>query len=278
MPSLTMRTIRLNLLLGLALACYLVTCFALSTFAQQSRDSVTSLVGASPTPLENESAIAPRPTAQPRDLTASVFDLETTLAEEAKAHREFLTSTIEQLKWFVGIILIVGGGILTVLNYKSREDIRAQVNARFKADVDALVKERVAQFEVFLEENKKRVEETAARLNSLTHDFGDLVEGLTLAFTALERTSDQKWDATRKASIQKLEALRSIFPTYRTIGILLGRLHMSFGEPEAAIQSLVAVSEERDKRKMPQDIDYAAAGRVLPIACSSCASPPLASF
>jgi hypothetical protein len=217
----------------------------------------------------------------PHDINTAVLQLENSLREEAKEHREFLKDSIDQLKVVVGIIAVLGGAVFTWLNIKSGKDIRAQVNATFKAKTEALVVERLAEFEEFMakttkelqgfaekvkkeseefaEETKKRIEANETHINQLSSSFQALADTLTFAFAALDpgRTGPE-WDAARRDVIRQLESLRVSFPVDRRVGILLGRLHRFFGEYEDAVNVLTAVLEERDKRKMIRDFDYAA--------------------
>jgi hypothetical protein len=236
---------------------HLLTCWFL-VYLCAGTSGQTS-VGVTPSTGQALPTVSPQVTPKTQDINTTVLQLETALSEEAKEHREFLRDSLDEMKWFVAIMAGLAIAILTLLNLKSAKDIRTQVNARFKADVDALVTDKVAQFETFVEQNKKKIEETSTQLNELSASFGDLVEGLTLSFAALDKHRiGAEWDASRRDAIRKLEALRNKFPVMRTVGILVGRLHASFDDHEVAIKALAEVQEERDRRRMAPDSDYAA--------------------
>jgi hypothetical protein len=214
---------------------HLLTCWFL-VYLCAGTSGQTS-VGVTPSTGPALPTVSPQVTPKTQDINTTVLQLETALSEEAKEHREFLRDSLDEMKWFVAIMAGLAIAILTLLNLKSAKDIRTQVNARFKADVDALVTDKVAQFETFVEQNKKKIEETSTQLNELSASFGDLVEGLTLSFAALDKHRiGAEWDASRRDAIRKLEALRNKFPVMRTVGILVGRLHASFDDHEVAIR------------------------------------------
>lgn len=137
------------------------------------------------------------------------------------------------------------------LNWKGRREIRAQVNARFKTSVDAVIEERLARFDSFLEENRRKIEKTDRYL--------ELIYDLTFAFHVLSvRLDDPEWDAARHDAKRGLLAWRRELADSRRLAILLGRLYKHFRDYDAAVRVLTETMAERDKKQMPQDVDYAA--------------------
>ena len=217
-------------------------------------------------------AASPSPSMQPASATPKSADANTTvlqfeafLREEAKNHEQFLKDSLEQLKWFLGVIVILGGGILTWLNIKSRKEIRAQVNERFKVSLDAVVADRLSQFNEFLEANKRQIDESTKKTDKvreeqlkLTDRFAELASDLTFAFHVLDqKLTGKQWEAARRTAMKRLEGQRRLFPDLRGAAILLGRLHKLFGEYGSAVNVLTETMQERDKRNLVQNTEYA---------------------
>ncbi len=235
---------------------------ALALFAIENFGQVSSSPTAPPLTLQTPTA-----TASPaQDFNTTFLQFETALRQEAKEHREFLKDSLDQLKIIGGGLVVSAGIIFGLLNIKTGRDIRAQVNARFKGTVDAMLNERMEEFDADVEQAKKRVGENTKKIEQIREEqlrlidrFADFASDLTFAFHVLsEKSTDRVWQAERRASQQQLEARRRDFPTLRRLGILLGRIHKHFGEYDLAINVLTEVMQARDDRQMPQDIDYAA--------------------
>lgn len=220
------------------------------------------------------SATTPASLAKPDATTISgqqdagnpVLQLQAILHEEAKEHREYLRDSLDELKWVVGGIVLIGGGILAWLNYKSGKEIRAQVNSRFKASVDDLLDERLGQFNTFLERSRKQVEESVIEVDHVLERIGDYASvwanGFTLLREAAKSAGVEKdsagLDRALRDAIRQLERLRVFFPHWRHLGILIGRIYKHFLEYEDAIKVLTQVIEEREKRELPHELDYSA--------------------
>jgi hypothetical protein len=188
-----------------------------------------------------------------------LLQFESMLQSEAKAHREYLEKTLDTLKWAVGIFGTLAVVAFTWLNYKSGKDIRTQVNSRFRTTIDALVDKRVAELDALVHSNRERLEANMAETNAWMGRIGDFAAVWSTAFTLLEQpTKDERYELARRDAQRQLEALRPFFPHWRHLGILLARLHVHFGDYEAAINLLTEVIAEREKRNLPHGIDYAA--------------------
>jgi len=208
---------------------------------------------------QSNSAVTPQSTAVPAPQENSVLEFERELREEAKEHREYLKDSLDQLKWAVGAIVVLGGAVFGWLNYKSRKEIRAEVNTRFKTTVETMFDERMAQFDKFLNANRAKIDETVRTTDELLGHTADFVSVFTYGFALLERPSkDNRLELARRDVLRQAEPLRVDFPHWRHLAILLARLHVHFGEEYAAIKILTETIEERDKRGLPRDMDYGA--------------------
>jgi len=204
---------------------------------------------------QNAAGVSPAPpAASPSgspDLNATLLQYEGALRSAADQHHKFIEYEIDQLRWVVSITVPVVGAIFLFLNWKGRREIRAQVDARFKTSVDLVIEERLARFDLFLEENRRKIEKTDRYL--------ELIYDLTFAFHVLSvRLDDPEWDAARHDAELKLHEWRRELPDSRRLAILLGRLYKHFRNYEAGVRILTDAMADRDKKHMPQDTDYAA--------------------
>jgi hypothetical protein len=201
-------------------------------------------VGVSPPPPPASPSATP-------DLNATLLQYEGALRSAGEQHHKFIEYEIDLLRWVITITVPVVGAIFLSLGWRSRREIRAQVDARFKTSVDVVIEERLARFYQFLEENRKKIEETD-RLIELVYD-------VAYAFHVLSvKLDDPEWEAARRDAEKSLQAWRRKMPSSRRLGILLGRLYKRLHDYDAAIRVLTEVLRERDNKQMPQDPDYAA--------------------
>jgi hypothetical protein len=210
---------------------------------------------ATPAGSVSSSATAP-PVVRGED---SLLQFESMLQSEAKEFREYLERTLDELKWAVGIFGALAVAAFTWLNYKSGKDIRAQVNARFRTSIDALVDQRVEELDKLVKSNRERLEANMAETNNLMGKIAEFAAAWTGAFTLLEQPSkDERYELARLDAKRQLEAMRPTFPYWRHLGILLARLYVHFGDYEGAVSVLNDVIAEREKRYLPHGMDYGA--------------------
>lgn len=189
----------------------------------------------------------------------SLLQFESALQSEAKAHREYLKETLDDLKWTVGVFVTLALAAFTWLNYKSGKEVREHVNARFKAGLDDLVNEKLGKFDIFLAENRSKIEQNVLETNRLVDRTADFTSAWTYAFLLLQEPSKtEDFELARRDAMRQLEALRADFPHWRHLGIMLARLNVYFGEYDSAIDILTTVISEREKRGLPHGIDYSA--------------------
>lgn len=187
----------------------------------------------------------------PADVNTTVLHYQAALRSAAEQHHRFIQYEIEQLKWVISLTVPIVGAIFVFLNWKGRREIRAQVNARFKTSVDAEIDERLARFDSFLDENRRKIERTDR--------YVELIDDMTFAFHVLSvRLDDPEWDAARHDAKRALLEQRRELPDSRRLAILLGRLYKHFRDYDAAVRVLTETMAERDRKQMPQDRDYAA--------------------
>jgi DNA anti-recombination protein RmuC len=149
---------------------------------------------------QSNSAVTAQGTAAPaRQENNSILEFERELREEAKEHREYLKDSLDQLKWAVGAIVVLGGAVFGWLNYKSRKEIRAEVNTRFKTTVETMFDERMGQFDRFLNSNTTKIDETIKKTDQLLGRTADFVSVFTYGFALLERPSkDDRLELARR--------------------------------------------------------------------------------
>jgi sulfur transfer complex TusBCD TusB component (DsrH family) len=204
------------------------------------------LANAQVAPSPSASATPPTP-----DVNATILQYQTALRTETQEYRRSLQEGMDQVKWVISIAVPVVGGIFLLLNWKSGRDIRSQVNARFKVAVEDQIEQRMAGLDSYVEENRKRIEQT--------DQFLELIYDLTFAFHVLSvKLDDPEWDAARRDAERRLQEWRRQLPDSRRLAILLGRLYKHFCKYDAGVRVLTEVMAERDKRLLPQDGDYAA--------------------
>src|SRR5579862_1774230 len=201
-----------------------------------------------------------------------LLQYEVALNTEAKAHRDYLKESFDQFKLFAVGLVALGAAIFTWLNLNNSKEIRAQVDARIKSDVETSFNKQLAEFNGFLEQNKKKIEDIARAMDKVRNDqqksihevdrlterFAEIASTLTYGFSALVEKSDgPEWQSARREAIRQIEILRREFPHWRRVGILLGRLHVRLGEYNDAIRVLTEVMDARDGKRMHPDADYA---------------------
>ena len=188
-----------------------------------------------------------------------LLQFEAFLQSEAKEYRDSLEGILRHLEWIIGILGGLAVAVFAGLGYKSAKDIRAQVNARFRTSIDALVDQRVEELDTLIKSNRKRVEEIFAETNLLVGKISNFTAAWTYAFSLLEQPSkEQRYELARRDAKRQLEAVRGDFPHWRHLGIMLARLHAHFEDYEGAVKVLTDVINEREKRHLPHGIDYAA--------------------
>ncbi|MEY2547932.1 MAG: hypothetical protein QOD64_514, partial [Verrucomicrobiota bacterium] len=170
--------------------------------------------------------VTPSATPAAPDINSLMLQYQTALSSADEKHRHFIEYEWEQLKWIIAVAAPIIGVIFLLLNWKGRREIRTQVNARFKTVVDAEIEDRLSRFDSFLEQNRKKIEETDR--------FIELVYDLTYAFHVLSvKLDDPEWEAARRDAEKSLQAWRGEMPSSRRLGILLGRLYKRLNDYNA---------------------------------------------
>lgn len=191
------------------------------------------------------------PTSSIPDPNSIILQYQAALRSETQEYRHSLQEEMERIKLVIDFAVPIAAGIFLFLNWNSRREIRSQVKARFKVALDAEIENRLAGFDAFLAENRRKIEQT--------DQFLELIYDLTFAFHVLSvKLDDPEWDAARRDAESRLQGWRRQLPDSRRLAILLGRLYKHFHDYDAGIRVLTEVMAERDKKQLPQDVDYAA--------------------
>ena len=90
------------------------------------------------------------------DPNETVMKYEQFLREETKLHREYTQEFYDMIWKLLGALGIVIGGVLTWLNWKSKEDIKKQVNAQFKETVQGLLDDKLKQIDNLIQDGKEK--------------------------------------------------------------------------------------------------------------------------
>lgn len=93
---------------------------------------------------------------QSKDAGEILLEYEKTLKDEQKADMEFTQKYYDTILKLLGAIVVVGGGIFTWLNWKSKEDIKKQVNEQFKEKIQAIMDEKLSQIDEIIRNGKEK--------------------------------------------------------------------------------------------------------------------------
>jgi CheY-like chemotaxis protein len=89
------------------------------------------------------------------------------LRADAKDHREFVEGLYRMTAAILSAAFIAFGGVFAWMNWKTRSDIKKEVDNQFRQHAKSLVEERTHDFMRFLEERTKEVEKQMKGVNSL---------------------------------------------------------------------------------------------------------------
>ncbi len=103
-----------------------------------------------------QTTTAPSTPQKTTDPNETVMKYEEFLRDETKLHREYTQEYYDMIWKLLGGLGIVIGGVLTWLNWKSKEDIKKQVNAQFKETVQGLLDEKLKQIDNLIKEGKEK--------------------------------------------------------------------------------------------------------------------------
>ncbi len=95
---------------------------------------------------------------KPTDPNEIVMKYEEFLREETKLHREYTQKYYDMILKLLGALGVAVGGVLTWLNWKSKEDIKKQVNVQFEKTVQGLLDEKLRQIDNLIKTGKEKSE------------------------------------------------------------------------------------------------------------------------
>lgn len=90
------------------------------------------------------------------DPNETIMKYEQFLRDETKLHREYTQEYYDMIWKLLGVLGIVIGGVLTWLNWKSKEDIKKQVNVQFKETVQKLLDDKLTQIDNLIQDGKEK--------------------------------------------------------------------------------------------------------------------------
>jgi CheY-like chemotaxis protein len=112
------------------------------------------------------------------DPNEAVLKFQKFLSDEAKNHRDFLESFYAKAAGTLAFIGIIFGGILTWLNWRSKEDIRKQVNEQFKETVSIIIREKLAEVDKLLRESRDKSDAQFQEINKLLLDLSQRTQAV----------------------------------------------------------------------------------------------------
>jgi hypothetical protein len=119
------------------------------------------------------------------------------LREEAKAHREFLESYYRMAAAGLTAVVALFGGLLAWLNWRTKEDIRRQVESLFREHAENVVQSQIKQFNDYVADTRAAVDrffsETRVQLDNRTQGINRVLLDLSAQATIsqhLDATSD----------------------------------------------------------------------------------------
>ena len=101
------------------------------------------------------------------NLNDQILKYQEFLRDETKLHREYTQEDYAMILKLFSLIAVVVGAILTWLNWKSKEDIKKQVNQRFQETIQGLLDDKLKQIDSLICENKEKSAKQFERINKL---------------------------------------------------------------------------------------------------------------
>ena len=93
------------------------------------------------------------------------------LRAESKEHREFLERYYSLTAAGLGAVALIFGALLTWLNWKTKEEIRKQVEEQYRSHAQGLVEEKIRQFDKYLSETQARFDQQFKEINKVLLDL-----------------------------------------------------------------------------------------------------------
>lgn len=114
--------------------------------------------------IQNKNSLQIQKTTDPNEI---VIKYEQFLREETKLHREYTQEYYSLILKLLAGIGVVVGGILTWLNWKSKESIKKQVNDQFKETVQDILDEKLKQIDTLIKNGKEKSSKQFEEINKL---------------------------------------------------------------------------------------------------------------
>jgi hypothetical protein len=208
---------------------------------------------------------------------ASVLEFQRFLSERARDHEKSMDDSAKRMQedlekwwgrtWGALLALVgVGGTFLTFLNWKSKKDIEETVKARFEQVTGESIQQHLDAFKEQLSEHISNAEAFHRQMPEFIAAIGHAALILSLEDAegqagSIPKEQEAKKELRKRSCYDALERLNRFtkpFPTHRTLGIFIGRLHAAVGEPLKAAEVLREVIKAREAAKLDADEDLAA--------------------
>lgn len=124
-------------------------------------------------PSNANSAASPAPQATPAQTNPNdtILKYEQFLRDETKLHREYTQQYYTNLLILIGAMGTILGAVLAWLNWKSKDDIRKEVEQKFKENVESLLNEKFKQVDNLVTESKEKSALQFEEINKLLFEL-----------------------------------------------------------------------------------------------------------
>jgi len=132
------------------------------------------------------------------DPNETIIKYEEFLREETKLHREYTQKYYDMIWGLLGALGIIVGAVLTWLNWKSKKDIKKQINDQFKRTVQSLLDEKLKQIDNLIKDGK---EKSAKQFE----DIGRIILELSEKSEKIKVQGQTEVEAEEKSDVNRLK-------------------------------------------------------------------------
>ena len=115
-------------------------------------------------PAKSADSSRQSPTSDPNE---TVLKYEEFLRDETKLHGEYSQEYYETILKLLSGVVIIAGGIFTWFNWKSKEDIRKQVNEQFKEKIQGIIAEKLSEIDDIIKSGKEQSAKQFESINKI---------------------------------------------------------------------------------------------------------------
>lgn len=141
-----------------------------------------------------QTTTAPTTAQKTTDPNETVIKYEEFLRNETKLHREYTQEYYDMIWKLLGALGIVIGGVLTWLNWKSKDDIKQQVNAQFKETVQGLLDDKLKQIDNLIQEGKEKSSKQFEEINKIILELTAKSEKISVQGRAETNVEEEESD------------------------------------------------------------------------------------